>query len=260
VPGLESGSAPLRIERLRGGSVNDSWRVDSTAGRFMLRLDGPEWRRPGVDRTRERVLHAAAAGGGLAPGLIAYSHAEGAQVSVYVDGQDWSEAHFRAPEPLERLGERLRQLHSLPAPAGLSRFDPQSSARDYLQRLAPGVGARANAATVVAQVGKAAVTVTSVSARECIVHGDLAHGNLRDGERLWLLDWEYAQVAHPCYDIGCVLAYYPSARAHQSRLLTAAGLTGSVDALGAATYVYEALTWLWRLARGETALPPAPAR
>jgi thiamine kinase len=260
VPGLEGGSAPLRIEPLRGGSVNESWRVDSIAGRFVLRLDGPEWRRPGVDRARERPLHAAAARGGLAPGLIAHSDAEGAQVSVYVDGQDWSEAHFRAPEPLERLGERLQQLHCLPAPAGLRGFDPQSCARDYLQRLAPGVGARAEAATVVAQVGKAAATVASASARECIIHGDLAHGNLREGERLWLLDWEYAQLAHPCYDIACVLAYYPPARTHQARLLAAAGLAVSVEALGAATYVYEALTWLWRLARGEAALPPAVAR
>ncbi len=260
VPGLEAGAAPRSIERLRGGSVNDSWCVETSAGRFVLRLDGAEWRRPGVDRARERVLHAAAARGGLAPGLIAHSAAEGALVSVYVDGHDWNEEQFRAPAQLERLGERLGRLHALPAPDGLAEFDPQSCARDYLRRLAPGMGALAGAAAVVDRVGEAAAQVASTSARTCIIHGDLAPGNLREGTRLWLLDWEYAQLAHPDYDVACVLAYYPLARAHQARLLAAAGLTGSADALGAAIYVYEALTWLWRLARGEAALPPGLAR
>ena len=116
------------------------------------------------------------------------------------------------------------------------------------------------AAAVVDRVGEAAATVASTSARTCIIHGDLAPGNLREGARLWLLDWEYAQRARPGYDVACVLAYYPMARPHQARLLAAAGLEAHVDALGAAIYVYEALTWLWRLARGEPARPPPGAR
>jgi len=259
VPGLKTG-APLAIARLHGGTVNDSWRVETAAGRFVLRLDGAAWRRPGVDRARERALHAVAAEGGLAPALIAQSAADGAQVSVYVDGQDWTEARFSAPEALERLGGRLRALHALPPPDGLAEFDPQSCARDYLRRLAPGSGGGARAAAAVNRVGEAAATVAGTSARTCIIHGDLAAGNLREGTRLWLLDWEYAQLAHPIYDVACVLAYYPKARAHQARLLAAAGLEGNLEALGAAIYVYEALTWLWRLARGEPALPPGGAR
>ena len=256
VPGLEAGETPLRVERLTGGSVNDSWRVDTTAGHFVLRLDGAAWRRPGVDRARERILHSAAARGGLAPRLIANSAAEGAQVSEFVPGRDWREADFSAPAQLERLGERLLQLHSLPVPAGLGSFDPQACARDYLGRLVRGSGARADAAAVVEAVGKAAATVALTSTHACIIHGDLVHGNLRDGARLWLLDWEYAQLADPCYDAACVLAYYPSARAQQARLLAAAGLRGRADGLAAAIYIYEALSWLWRLARGETARAP----
>jgi aminoglycoside phosphotransferase (APT) family kinase protein len=260
VPGLEAGATPLRIERLSGGSVNDSWRVDTMAGRFVLRLDGAAWRRPGVDRAREQLLHTAAARGGLAPRLIANSTAAGAQVSEYVTGKDWSEADFSTPAQLERLGERLQQLHALPAPGGLSGFDPQACARDYLRQLDRGVGARAGTAAVVEAVGEAAATVALTSTRTCIIHGDLVHGNVRDGTRLWLLDWEYAQLADPCYDAACVLAYYPSARAQQARFLAAAGLQGRADGLAAAIYIYEALTWLWRLARGEQARAPGSAR
>jgi len=250
---------PLLIERLSGGSVNDSWRVDSGAGRFVLRLDGAAWLRPGVDRAREQLLHAAAARGGLAPRLIRYSAAAGAQVSEYVSGHDWSAADFSAPAQLERLGARLQHLHSLPAPGGLGGFDPQACARDYLHRLDSAVAARAGAAAVVEAVGEAAAAVARSSTRSCIIHGDLVHGNLREGTRLWLLDWEYAQLADPCYDAACVLAYYPSARTQQARLLAAAGLQGRAGALAAAIHVYEALTWLWRLARGEPARAPGSA-
>ena len=260
MPGLAAGASPLRMERLKGGSVNDSWRVDTATGRFVLRLDGAASRRPGVERAREQVIHTAAARGGLAPRLIAYCAAEGAQVSEYVAGHDWSKADFGVPAQLERLGERLQQLHALPVPSGLDGFDPQACARDYLRRLDRSVGARAGATAVVEAVGEAAATVASQSARACLIHGDLVHGNLREGTRLWLLDWEYAQLADPCYDIACVLAYYPSARAQQARLLAAAGLQGRADGLAAAIYVYEALTWLWRLARGEQGQAPASVR
>jgi len=52
LPGTD-GEAPLMLAPLGGGSVNEVFRVDSRLGRFVVRLNGPAWRRPGVDRGRE---------------------------------------------------------------------------------------------------------------------------------------------------------------------------------------------------------------
>ena len=109
VPGVREGVAPLRIEALLGGSVNESWRVDTDQGRFVLRIDGPSWRRPGVDREREQLLHEAAARGGLAPRLLLRAAAEGVQVCEYLEGRSWTPADFLQPMQLRRLGERLAQ-------------------------------------------------------------------------------------------------------------------------------------------------------
>ncbi|MFO1410369.1 MAG: hypothetical protein U1F06_08340 [Steroidobacteraceae bacterium] len=49
---------------LPDGTVNDVYRVETAAGCFVLRVDGPAWRRPGVDRGREAQLHAVAAAAG----------------------------------------------------------------------------------------------------------------------------------------------------------------------------------------------------
>jgi aminoglycoside phosphotransferase (APT) family kinase protein len=86
-----------------------------------------------------------------------------------------------------------------------------------------------------------------------IVHGDPTEGNVLDRQRLWLIDWEYAQLADPLYDVAAVLAYYPVARPHVAELLAAAGRPAGErgERLDAATGVHAALGWLWHYARGE---------
>jgi thiamine kinase-like enzyme len=255
VPGVRSDLPPLRIERLLGGSVNDTWRVDTRAGRFVLRIDGPNWRRPGVEREREQELHNAAASAGLAPRLLLRADPAGVQVREFLDGRSWSAADFAQPAQIDRLGARLAQLHALQVPAGFAPFDPGAYAREYLQVIgAAGVDA-AQAAALVAEIDAAARRVAEGTSGLAIVHGDLAHGNLLDGTHLWLLDWEYAQLSDPLYDVACALAYYPQARPLAARLPAAAGLSGAglTARLAAATFVYEALSRLWHQARAAAA-------
>jgi thiamine kinase-like enzyme len=262
VPGLETGGRPLRLERLAGGSVNQSWRVDTVQGRFVLRVDGPGWRRPGVDRAREEQLHRAAASGGVAPRLVATSARACAQVCEYTEGRGWQADDLARPEQLERLGQQLARLHALEPPPAVASFDPGACAQQYL-RLAGAAAAGASRAehvrdSVFAAAARVALAGAGGSRCGCIIHGDLVHGNLIDGTQLWLIDWEYAQLADPIYDVACVLAYYPLMRPHVGRLLAAAGLSDPAadrQRLAAATQVYRALSWLWQLARGERPPP-----
>ena len=253
VPGVRSDLAPLRIEKLLGGSVNDSWRVDTERGRFVLRVDGPPWRRPGVEREREHILHEAAARGGLAPRIVLQAPDAGVRVCEYLDGRSWTAADFVQPLQLRRLGDQLAQLHALPVPLEVEPFDPGACARAYLSQLGDEPAADPNTRAQVASVDAAALRVAAGTRGLAIVHGDLAHGNLLDGERLWLLDFEYAQVADPLYDIACVLAYYPEARAQIASLLSAANLNGAdlAERLAAAESVYATLSELWHAVRAD---------
>jgi thiamine kinase-like enzyme len=90
-----------------------------------------------------------------------------------------------------------------------------------------------------------------------VVHGDPTAGNVLDHERLWLVDWEYAQLADPLFDVAAVLVYYPAARAHRETLLQAAGLADPQRsaALSDACRVHAALGALWHHARGEPIAP-----
>lgn len=251
VPGVRRGAPPLRIERLQGGNVNESWRVDTSEGRFVLRINGPAWRRPGVDRDREQQLHEAAARAGLAPRVLLRSDADGVQVCEYLDGRSWSEEDFLQPLQLRRLGERLEQLHAVEVPSGVVPFDPAWCAAEYLASMGSEPHRAPSSPDMVAAIDAAARRVAEGTMGLSIVHGDLAQGNVLDGTQLWLLDWEYSQYADPLYDVACALAYYPQAKPLAGQFLTAAGVEGVNlnERLAAAIRVYEGLSELWQRAR-----------
>jgi aminoglycoside phosphotransferase (APT) family kinase protein len=256
VPGLGKGAAALRIERLGGGTVNEVYRIDSAAGRFVLRLDGAAWRRPGVDRTRELVLHRTAAAAGIAPAVVdAAPEAHGLLITEYLDGRLWEAADYGDVGALRRLGERLYALHRLPAPP-IEAFDPWQVALAYVRQIdALPEGALEGP---LRRLQGICADLPRDHAAMSVVHGDLWQGNLLQGSQLWLLDWEYAQLSAPLMDLACVLAYYPAAGRHRSELAAAAGFNAQAlqRDLHERVYVYRALAWLWHLARGEAAEAP----
>lgn len=258
VPGLEQGGVPQLLQRLSGGSVNHTWRVDTSAGRYTLRLDASADRRPGVDRRRELLLHAAAAEAAIAPRIVRAAPEEQVLICEFLVGRCWTTSDFQRDESIDRLGERLAALHALPPPAECGgSFEPLALVRHYLE-LAGAASTAAHAAGKVLSRLRGSVTqIEAAAARPGIVHGDLPYSNVLENSALWLLDWEYAQLADPIYDLACVLACVPLSGRRQRRLLAAAGLGGRDAArLASAVYVYRALTWAWQLARGEHAAAP----
>ena len=255
VPGLGEGQAARRIERLGGGTVNEVFRIISAAGDFVLRLDGPAWRRPGVDRARELVLHQIAAAGGIAPTIVvAAPQSQGLLITQFQQGRTWVADDYVDVAALRRLGERLYVLHRLPAPA-MEPFDPYRVGQAYAKLIAAGTAALA---PVMRRLESLCQDLKQADASPVVVHGDLWQGNLLEGSGLWLLDWEYAQLTDPLMDVACLLAYYPQAERYRGELMAAAGVGSSNQErrLTERIDIYHILSWLWRLARGEAGDPP----
>jgi thiamine kinase-like enzyme len=261
VPGLERGEPPRELTRLAGGSVNEVFRVDSPRGRFVLRLNGAAWRRPGVDRGRELTLQRAAAAAGISPAIVhANPGAQGLLITEYQEGRLWCEQDYEDVPALRRLGERLHALHGL-SPPDVPDFDPWSVAQDYVRQInnsRPSWLPPEQLVEPLARLQRTCAALGETSSAASIVHGDLAQSNLLDGSQLWLLDWEYAQRSDPLMDLACVLAYYPAAQRHGAELAAAAGLSAAAQGEGLAqrVYIYRALAWLWHLARGERSSAP----
>jgi thiamine kinase len=222
------GGAP-RIAPLGGARDNRLWRIDTDAGSFALRQRLTASDPPGVERQRELTIHSAAAAAGLAPRVIAADPAAGWLLMEHVSGAPWTDRDFCEREPLLRLGERLARLHALP-PAPCPPFDALAIARGQLARIeAARPGADHGLAGVLAELQAVELQLQDLGRGLAMNHGDLDAANLL-GPAPLLIDWEYAQLTDPLYDLACILAYYPGAWAHRGALLGAADLGDALSA------------------------------
>ena len=251
VPGCENGEPPFSQELIGGGKVNHSFLVRTRRGRFVVRLN-ENTGDPCLDRDRELALHTAAAGAGIAPQVVYASPDRSSLITDYVDGRLWTPHYFTRMRDLRSLGQRLRTLHAL-APPPVTRFDPLSTARRYADLIVnndPDEGGRIQ---FLLASGAEALTRTGFEKRApAIVHSDLHHGNVLTADRVYFIDWEYAQVGDPLLDLACIMTYYPRAMPHGELLLEAAGLTdvGTTPAmLAELTNIFTLLTYLWYRAR-----------
>jgi thiamine kinase len=252
VPGCENGDAPYSQELIGGGKVNRSFLVRTRRGRFVVRLNENTGADPGLDRVRELALHTIAAGAGIAPPVVYSSPDHSCFITDYVDGRLWTPHYFTRMRDLRALGLRLGALHALSPPA-MARFDPMATARRYAATIIRGDPSEVDRMDNLLEKGDRAFERSGSAQRAaCIVHSDLHHGNVLTAERIYFIDWEYAHLGDPLFDLACVIGYYPRAVSHGELLLKASGLEaqGATEAeLTELTRVFNLLTFLWYRAR-----------
>ncbi|HEV7606440.1 MAG TPA: phosphotransferase [Steroidobacteraceae bacterium] len=252
VPGCENGDAPYSQELIGGGKVNRSFLVRTRRGRFVVRLNESAASDPGLDRDRELALHGAAANAGIAPQVVYAAPDHSCLITEFLDGRLWTPHYFTRMRDLRSLGQRLRALQAVPPPP-VARFDLLVAARRYADIIIATDQDEAGRIQFLLAAGADALARAGSAQRTpTIVHSDLHHGNVLTADRVYFIDWEYAQVADPLLDLACVMAYYPRAAAHGSLLLEASGLTDlgtTPEMLGELTNVFTLLTYLWYRAR-----------
>jgi thiamine kinase len=257
IPGCENGEPPYSQELIGGGRANRSYLVRTRRGRYVVRLNDNSDSDPGLDRERELALHTAAATAGIAPPIL-YAAADGSSlVTEFLDGRLWTPHYFSRMRDLRSLGQRLRALHAITPPA-VARFDPMATARRYADVILRRDPEEADRVRLLLDQGAESLANSGHDRRGAtIVHGDLHHGNVLTADRVYFIDWEYAQVGDPMLDLACILSYYPRSASHGPLLLSASGLadTGATPAmLAKLTNVFTLINYLWYRAR-RTARP-----
>src|SRR5215831_18132320 len=205
IPGCARGETPLSVELLHGGrNVNRNLRIDTRAGRFVLRQRIRDVPRPGANPLREVACHRAAAAAGVAPAVLDAAPDGSWILMDYVEGGIWTPPRLQAPEGLRTLGACLQRLHAITPPKGLGAFDPVSIATEQAQAILkrdPAAAAEVNG--LLARTRQLAVDCGAFAVTPVMTHGDLNAGNLI-GPVPMLVDWEYAQLADPAYDLACL--------------------------------------------------------
>jgi len=189
-------------EPLGGGITNVNFTVDDAGERYVVRI-GEDIPVHGVYRVNELASARAAHAAGISPEIV---HAEpGALVMRWVDGRTLEIADVREPAHLERIVTTVQRCHrDIPAHfrGATPIFWVFQVVRDYARTLRED-GSRM-AGRVGELLGRAAHLESVVGSVEIVFgHNDLLAANfIDDGDRVWLIDWEYAGFNSPLFDLG----------------------------------------------------------
>ena len=229
VPQL-AGVHSQHITPLRGGITNTNYRITTAAADFVLRIAGARTDTLGIDRRVEHAANCSAAAAGIAPEVVHLIEPEGYLVTNFISGRMPLPEELRSAHWLGTIGALLRRVHALPALG--ARFSGFAVVRTYT-RLAREVGAEfpANFDSLLAALGVLEQALARRVFIECPCHNDLLNGNfLVDAhERLFVLDWEYAGMGDPFFDLGNFSAHHELLPAHDMELLAAYGATDAAD-------------------------------
>ena len=209
------------IAPLQGGITNRNYRViDSERRSYVVRIgrDIPEH---GVMRFNELAAARAAHAAGISPEVV---HAgEGLLVSRYVEGRTLAPEDVRDVATLDRVAAIVRRCHQeiprhLRGPALV--FWVFQVVRNYLGFLREHA-AVAGDVPLEALAERNARLERAVGPVDIVFgHNDLLAANLiDDGERLWLIDWDYAGFNSPLFDLANVASNNGLAPGLEERLL-----------------------------------------
>ncbi len=195
------GLDPL-VTPIEAGLTNRNFRISVGGESFFLRLSGKDTELLGIDRIAEHRAALGAAAAGVGPEVFAFLPELGCMVTRWVPAEPLAEGDLGREEILADVVAAVHTIHGGPElPWSFSAF---RIVEDYRRiSLARGVSIPAvyNEALARATEIEEAFERAPLALRPC--HNDLLAANfLRGDGRMWLVDYEYAGMGDPFFDLG----------------------------------------------------------
>ena len=188
------------FEPLGGGITNHNLKVDVDGERFVLRVAGKGTNLLGIDRVVELAATETAAALGIGPDVAQFVEPEGWLVTRFIDGGIPPVEQMRQPDMLGRVAAALRAFHDGPEIPGT--FDSFRVVEVYCRTAIDRGGTVPETYEWAHEVaGRIEAKRSGGAPVPC--HNDLLNANfLDDGERLRIVDWEYAGMGDRFFDLA----------------------------------------------------------
>ena len=221
IQSLDIWRGPVDIAPLVGGITNRNYLVSNGGRRFVVRL-GSDIPVHHISRANEVAASRAAHAAGLSPAVI--HHEPGIMVLDYIDAKPLSAEDISKPAMMARVVRLVRSCHR-----DVGKHFRGSAAifwvfhvvRDYAATL--DVGESQHKLHLTSFLDIAEQLEQGAGPFEIAFgHNDLLAANfLDDGERLWLIDWDYAGFNTPLFDLGGLASNNEFSEAQESTMLEA---------------------------------------
>jgi thiamine kinase-like enzyme len=200
---LLANATQVELEHLEGGLTNVNYLVIADDQRFVLRIAGPNSDVLGIDRTLEADCLSLAEASGIGPQVIATSP-DGHLVTRFLEGSSpFTPEEFKKSETVARVARRLVDVHSLGPVHG--RFDPAGDIQRWTQHSTHRQYLKDQRFVRLQEHTIGVLSSDSGPGRQVMLcHNDPYYLNFLDDGELRLIDWEYAGMGDPLYDLAAV--------------------------------------------------------
>jgi len=264
---------PRTVCELPGGLTNRNYKVTTPDGTFVARVSSGGSELLAIDRDCEYRNSVTAAAAGAGAPVVEYRPRDGVLVIGYIQGRTFGNADVAAAENLARIAQACRRLHSGGRFGNdFDMFDIQRRYRSVVRSRGFRIPAGYDDLAPAFEAVRAALAVRDLGTVPC--NNDLLAANfIDDGDRIWLIDYEYSGNNDACFELGniwaechlsvdalaeLVAAYYGRplrSRIARARLLGLAGKYGWTlwGAIQSAASPLDFDFWSWAMERFEGA-------
>jgi thiamine kinase-like enzyme len=199
---LDFWSSQVEPEPLGGGITNTNFIVEDRGERFVVRI-GDDIPIHGVMRFNEIAAARAAHAAGISPEIV--YHTEGVFVMRFIEGRTFTENDVREQRNLERIIPLIQTCHNVipkhfQGPALV--FWPFHVCRSYILTAREGNSRMIDSLPRFVDINEE-LEKTVGDIKLVFGHNDLLAANfIDDGNRLWLLDWDYAGYNAALFDLA----------------------------------------------------------
>jgi thiamine kinase-like enzyme len=190
------------VAELPGGLTNLNVRVTLDDRDVVVRTVRSDSGLLAIDQDAEHANTLIAARAGVGAGVLEHRPELGMTVLEFLPGRTLTEADFTDPAVLARAADSVRRLHA--APRFVNEFDMFTRQERYRRVVADhGFALPASYDDHAEAWADVRRVLTATAGPTVPCNNDLLAGNfIDDGERVWLIDYDYSGNNDPCFELG----------------------------------------------------------
>lgn len=191
----------LKTFPLTGGITNANFRIEVNGDIFVLRIPGADTELLGIVRSAECAVSKAAGEIGIGPEIFYVIEPEGYLITSFIEGHQPSPEELGQLNNIRRVADTISRIHEMdPIPERFSPFRVVEDSAEIARRF--NVDFPDKFSWLLERMNAAETALLKIPFTPRLCHNDLLNANFLDDGQIRILDWEYAGMGDPVFDLA----------------------------------------------------------